>query len=105
MIEDIVWTTLVRLVTKYAFLAFTNANRTHGLRRPTAFQAFPSPPLVHVIHLSPDPPCADTIGELYQENPAEDYLSKEAFCQDLDILGLLEMLLSAESEQLGFCFD
>lgn len=40
--------------------------------------------------------------DVSQSCPADDFLSKKAFCEDLEKHGLLHMLSSGEPEQLGF---
>lgn len=50
-------------------------------------------------------PNGDSRDKLDQDHPAGEFLSKKAFCQDLEQRGLLHLLCSGEPEQLGFTFD
>jgi hypothetical protein len=43
--------------------------------------------------------------DLDQDHSAEDHLSKNKLCQDLEKHGLLRLLSSGEPEQLGFSFE
>lgn len=50
-------------------------------------------------------PNSDNGGDEDQSRSGEEFLSKKAFCQDLEKRGLLHVLSSGEPEQIGFTFD
>lgn len=50
-------------------------------------------------------PNGDSCDKLDQDHLAGDFVSKKAYCQDLEKRGLLHLLCSGEPEQLGFTFD
>ncbi|KAJ5224969.1 hypothetical protein N7468_006194 [Penicillium chermesinum] len=50
-------------------------------------------------------PNGDNRGDKDQSHSGEDFLSKKAFCQDMEKRGLLHVLSSGEPEQIGFTFD